>query len=93
MIEGVTAFLRALRAYLAIGLVASALNAVVLQPPAGETRLERAAAVLEDAIVWPRFLVEAASAVDDRLAVMPREDQPVLYMLLRRTLYGPDPEP
>lgn len=90
LIESVAAFLRALRLYLAIGLVASAVNAVAVHPPTGETRLERAAAVVEDVLVWPRFLVQAAGAVDGRLASLPRESQPVLYMLLRRALYGPE---
>lgn len=86
--ESLAAMLRAFQMYLAIGLVVSALHAVAVSPPRGYSRLERAVSVVEDALVWPRFLVEVVARVDDRLSALPRENQPVLYGLIRRTLYG-----
>jgi len=81
--ETIEAFVRALKFYVVIGLLVSALNAVVFHAPPGDTRFERATAVAQDVVTWPRFLVEIAGAVDGRLSVMPREDQPFLYSLLR----------
>jgi hypothetical protein len=81
--ETFEALVRALKLYLAIGLVASALNAVAFHAPSGDNRFERALAVAQDVVLWPRFLVEIAGAVDVRLSAMPREDRPFLYSLFR----------
>ena len=81
--EIVEALIRTLKLYLAIGLVAAALNAVAFQAPPGGSQFERATAVAQDIVLWPRFLVQIAGAVDGRLATMPVEDQPFLYSLFR----------
>jgi hypothetical protein len=81
--EIVEALVRACKLYLAIGIVASAINAVAIHPPLGDSSVERAVAVVQDVMLWPHFLVDAATAVDGRLAKLPREDRPFLYSLLR----------
>jgi hypothetical protein len=83
--ETVEAVVRALKLYLVIGLVASAVNAAVFHHPSGDTSFDRATIVVQDVVLWPRFLVDAAGAVDGRLSGLPREDQPFLYSLLRAT--------
>jgi hypothetical protein len=77
------ALVRTAKLYLMIGIVAAALNAVAFHAPPGDTSFERAAAVAQDVVLWPRFLIGIAVAVDGRLAAMPIEDQPFLYSLLR----------
>jgi hypothetical protein len=86
VIESVKAFVQALKMYLAIGLVVSAVNAVAVHPPAGDSRLARAEAIVQDVVLWPRFIGAAMSAVDGRLATLPLEDRPFLYSLLRSGL-------
>jgi hypothetical protein len=83
LMESFEALLRAIKFYVAIGLVVSALNAVAFHAPSGDSRFERATAVAQDVVLWPRFLIDIAGAVDGRLSTMPREDQPFLYSLLR----------
>jgi hypothetical protein len=77
------ALVRTMLLYLAIGLVAAAINAVAFQAAPAENQAERAVSVTEDVVLWPRFLIGFAVAVDGRLATMPVEDQPFLYSLLR----------
>lgn len=77
------ALIRTLKLYLIIGLVASAVNAVAFHTPPGSDQFERATVVAQDVVLWPRFLVEIAGAVDGRLATMPVEDQPFLYSVFR----------
>jgi len=86
------AFIRTAKLYLAIGLIASALNAVAFHPPPGDSRFERATVVAQDVVLWPHFLIGIAVAVDGRLATMPIEDQPFLYSLLRGP-YGSADQP
>src|SRR4051812_33828735 len=76
MMETVEALVRTLKLYLVIGLVASAVNAVGFHAPPGDTHVERAAVVVQDIVLWPRFLADVAGAFDGRLAMLPREDQP-----------------
>ena len=87
------ALIRTMKLYLVIGLVAAAVNAVAFHAPPGGNELERASVVVQDVVLWPRFLVEIAGAVDGRLAMMPIEDQPFLYSLLRGGPYGSADQP
>src|SRR5262249_54919392 len=93
VMEILEALVRALKLYLVIGLVAAAVNAVAFHAPRGSSQFERASVVAEDVVLWPRFLVEIAGAVDGRLATMPIEDQPFLYSLLRGGPYGSADQP
>jgi hypothetical protein len=77
------ALVRTLKLYLVIGLVAAAVNALAFHAPPGGNQFERATVVAQDVVLWPRFLVQIAGAVDGRLATMPIEDQPFLYSVLR----------
>jgi hypothetical protein len=83
VIDSVRAFIQAVKMYLAIGLVVSAVNAVAFHPPVDDTRLARAESLIQDVVLWPRFLVGVVGALDGRLATLPIEDQPFLYSLLR----------
>ncbi len=83
MVDSVRAFVQAVKMYLAIGLVVSAVNAVAFHPPTDDTRLARAEALIQDVVLWPRFLVGVVTAVDGRLATLPLENRPILYSLLR----------
>ena len=74
---------RSVKLYLAIGLIVSVVHAVAIQVSPGESGFDRATAVAQDVVLWPRFLIGIAAAVDERLAMMPIEDQPFLYSLLR----------
>jgi hypothetical protein len=87
------ALIRTLKLYLVIGLLAAAVNAVAFHGPLGGNQFERATVVAQDVVLWPRFLVEIAGAVDGRLAMMPIEDQPFLYSLLRGGPYGSADQP
>src|SRR5699024_1513388 len=89
LMESMDAFLRALKLYLVIGLAASALNAVAFHRPPGDSQVERVTALAQDVVLWPRFLVELAGAVDGRLSSLPPEDQPFLYSLLRGSIDQP----
>jgi len=91
--EIVETFVRTLKLYLAIGLVVSAVNAVAFHAPPGASSFERATVVAQDALLWPRFLVEIAGAVDGRLSAMPVEDQPFLYSVLRGAPYSSADQP
>ena len=87
------ALIRTLKLYLVIGLVAAALNAIAFHAPKGDDQFARASGVAQDVVLWPRFLVEVAGAVDGRLATMPVEDQPFLYSVLRGGPYGSADQP
>ena len=87
------ALIRTLKLYLAIGLVAAAINALAFHAPPGGDQFRRATVIAQDVVLWPRFLVEIASAVDGRLATMPVEDQPFLYSVLRGGPYGSADQP
>lgn len=91
--EIVEALIRMLKLYLAIGLIAAAVNAMAFHGPAVGTHFERASFVAQDVMLWPRFLVEIAGAVDGRLATMPIEDQPFLYSVLRSGPLGSADQP
>jgi hypothetical protein len=82
------ALIRTVLLYLAIGLVAAGVNAVAFQATPVESQAGRAVAVTEDVVLWPRFLIGFAVAVDGRLAALPVEDQPFLYSLLRGPYTG-----
>jgi hypothetical protein len=90
VIESVQALAQAVKMYLAIGLVVAAVNAVAIDPPAGDDPLARTEAVAQDVILWPHFVVLVATAVDGRLATLPPEDRPFLYSLLRARHIGSD---
>jgi hypothetical protein len=93
VMEIVEALIRTLKLYLAIGLIAAAVNAVAFKAPLGGNPFERATVVAQDVVLWPRFLVEIADAVDGRLATMPIEDQPFLYSVLRGGPLGSADQP
>src|SRR5688572_5183491 len=76
--ETLEAFVRAVKMYVAIGLVVTALHAVVIEAPTGDTRWQRTVTVFWDIVGWPRFLVGAG-----RIAEAGRDD--------RRQLRAPTP--
>ena len=90
--EFLGAFVRTVALYLTIGLVAAALN-VAVEARSGVSAYERTTALAQDVILWPRFVVGFASAVDGRLAALPVEDQPFLYSWLRGGPYGSADQP
>jgi hypothetical protein len=61
--ESVEAFLRAIKMSLIVGLVVTAVHAVAIRPPDGDTRWQRAIAVMGDVVSWPRLFIEAGRTV------------------------------
>ena len=90
--EIIGAFFRSVALYFVIGLIAAALN-TAFDARSSVSPYERTTAAVQDVILWPRFVVGFASAVDGRLAAMPVEDQPFLYSLLRGGPYGSADQP
>jgi hypothetical protein len=76
--EHLAAFLRAIKMYVIIGLVATAVHAVAIQPPAGATRWERVLTVFWEVVSWPRPLVGA----DRATGLLPNNRRPLLSSVL-----------
>ena len=57
--ECIGASLRAIKMYFVVGLVVTAIHAVAVQSPDGDTRWQRAVTVIGDVVSWPRLMVEA----------------------------------
>ena len=68
--EPLEAFVRAVKMYVVIGLVVTALHAVAVVAPQGDTRWQRTVTVFWDIVWWPRFLVGAG-----RIAEAGRDDR------------------
>jgi len=62
--ESIEAFLRAIKMYVAIGLVVTAIHAVFIQAPTGDTRWQRAVTVFWQVAWWPRLFVGAEKTTD-----------------------------
>ena len=79
--EPLEAFVRAVKMYVTIGLVVTALHAVAIEAPTGVTRWQRTVTVFWDIVWWPRFLVGVG-----RIAEAGRDDR---RQLRASTLAGP----
>jgi hypothetical protein len=79
--EPLEAFARAVKMYVVIGIVVTALHAVAIEAPPGDTRWQRTITVFWDIVWWPRFLVGAG-----RVTEAGRDDR---RQLSASTLAGP----
>lgn len=76
--ESVEAFLRAIKMYLIVGLVVTAVHAMAVHPPEGDTRWQRTVTVMGDVVAWPRLFVEAGRTV----GAVQIDHQPPHYSML-----------